>query len=262
MLAVGFANAGQARFHFTHTNSTIAGFTLLGARFTIAFVPQDFDASEFVDSDIEAARKASVHSLPTAAAMLGDPNRAPTRAEVDGKVSEMQHKLSELKRAQQELERERAGLEETRRRQIEFATGRQEIVQSLTRGISLLEEAEFGARREAEQMNKTLAELREALTKVQSVHDETWSRDNFNVELTRGLTTIENARLEWNTARQRYPLLDGAPPTPEKPAAQPDAARQLFSPQNYLEICKLGLAFTWPIVLAGLAIVLVLLFRK
>jgi hypothetical protein len=241
---------------------TIAALQPRRAKFTITFVPQDFDASEFVDSDLEAARKGPVHSLPSAAAMLSDSNRAPTRAEVDGKVSQMQHKLSELKRAQQELERERAGLEETRRRQVEFATGRQEIVQSLTRGIALLEEAEFGARRDAEQMNKTLAELREALTKVQSVKDETWSRDNFNVELTRGLTAIENARLEWNTARQRYPLLDGAPTAPEKPAAQPDAGQRLFSPQNYLEVCKLGLAFTWPIALVGLAVVMVLLLRK
>jgi hypothetical protein len=222
------------------------------------------DASEFVDGDFEAARKSSSRAPASAAAaavMVGDPNRAPTREEVDGKVSDMQQKLAELKRVQQELERERAGLEETRRRQIEFTTGRQEIMQHLTRGVGLLEEAEFGARRDAEQMAKTVAELREALSKVQSVQEETWSRDNFAVELTRGLTTIENARMEWNAARLKFPMLDGAIAPVEK-ATAPNVSPQLFSPRNYREVCKLGLALTWPVVLAAIAVVLALLLRR
>ena len=85
-----------------------------------------------------------------------DPLRAPTREEVDRKVVEAQQKLAELKRAQEDLERERAALEELRRRQTEFQTGRQEMIHNLTRGLGLLEEAEFNARRDAEQMVKTI----------------------------------------------------------------------------------------------------------
>ena len=51
--------------------------------------------------------------------------------------------------------------------------------------MGLLEEAEFDARREAEQMAKALVELREALTKIQGVREETWTQENFSVELTR-----------------------------------------------------------------------------
>src|SRR3954469_22888002 len=86
-----------------------------------------------------------------------------------------------------------ASLEETRRRQIEFQTGRQETIQNLTRGVGLLEEAEFAARRDAEQMAKSLADMRDALAKVETAREESWSRENFAVELTRGLTVIENA---------------------------------------------------------------------
>src|SRR5689334_16595239 len=107
----------------------------------------DYDASEFIDSDFESQR-----SRPAPAANLTAAQRAPTREEVDSKVVETQQKLAELKRAQEELERERSALEETRRRQIEFQTGRQEILDKLTRGVGLLEEAEFNARRDAEQM--------------------------------------------------------------------------------------------------------------
>src|SRR5690349_1801493 len=119
----------------------------------------EFDPTEFVDSDFQAARKAARTGAATTA------SRAPSRDEVDSKVGETHQKLAELKRVQEELERERAGLEETRRRQIEFQTGRQETIQNLTRGVGLLQEAEFAARRDAEQMAKSLADMREALTK-------------------------------------------------------------------------------------------------
>src|SRR5579859_2958093 len=116
----------------------------------------DYDASEFIDSDFQAQRARSASGGPAGA------QPAPTRQEVDSKVAETQQRLAELKRAQEELERERSALEETRRRQMEFQTGRQEMVHNLTRGIGLLEEAEFNSRRDAEQMAKALIDLRDA----------------------------------------------------------------------------------------------------
>src|SRR5690242_16199893 len=141
-------------------------------------MPSEHDAAEFVDADFQTHK--AYHSAASASAPA---QRAPTREEVDVKVTEAQQKLAELKRAQEELERERAALEESRRRQMEFQTGRQEMLQQLTRSLGLLEEAEFSARRDAEQMAKTLADLRDASTKVQAIHEESWTKDNFNVEL-------------------------------------------------------------------------------
>jgi hypothetical protein len=178
-------------------------------------------------------------------------------------VGEMQQKLAALKQAQQDLERERSTLEELRRRQIEFTTGRQEMAQHLTRGVGLLEEAEFDARREAEQMARSLLDLREALGKVQSIQEETWTNDNLNVELTRASTIIENARMEWNSARMKFSVLNDTGATETPGATPPDqAAPRLFPPQSYAEICKLGLAITWPLALVALGIFLVLLLRR
>src|SRR5437763_5054826 len=173
----------------------------------------EFDASEFIDDDFQAARKSPSGAAGNPlASPAGEGQRAPTREEVDSRVGETQQKLAELKRIQQELERERATLEETRRRQLEFTAGRQEMVQNLTRGVGLLEEAEFAARRDAEQMAKTLFELREAQGKIQAIHEEGWTKDQMSVELTRALTVIENARMEWNGARLKFPVLSGQGP--------------------------------------------------
>lgn len=211
----------------------------------------EFDASEFVDDDFQTARKA---------AGVAEGARAPSREEVDAKVTDMHQKLAELKRTQQELERERASLEDVRRRQVEFTTGRQEMIQSLTRGVGLLEEAEFAARRDAEQMAKALTSLREALEKVQAIREDGWARENLNLELTRALTTVENARMEWNSARLKFEVLNG--PKAEQPQAGPESGGSLgdvLREKSYAELCKLGLALTWPLALAGLGIFVVLL---
>lgn len=209
----------------------------------------EYDSTEFIDSDFTAQKSA-----------------APTRDEMDRRVVEAQQKLVELKRAQEELERERSGLEELRRRQNEFHTGRQEIIQNLTRGLGLLEEAEFTARRDADQMVKALGNFSAALAKVQAIHDETWTKENFQIELTRALTTIENARMEWNSARLKISALAGetknaAAPLDKKSPATAPALAQL----SFIELCRIGLAFTWPLLLVALAalgIFIAILARK
>ena len=217
----------------------------------------NYDPTDFVDDDFQT--RAALHSVTG----TGSAQRAPTREEVDSRVSDAQQKLAELKRQQEELERERASLEEVRRRQSEFQNGRQEMVHNLTRGLGLLEESEFTARRDAEQMAKTLADFRDALSKVEAVHEETWTKDTFNVELTRALTAIENARMEWNTARLKFPVLSSQKVEAAEASAQ-SAARLPLQQLSFSELCKLGLALTWPLTLVALialAAFLVALFR-
>ena len=180
------------------------------------------------------------------------PSRPPSREEVDIRVGEAQRKLGELKRAQEELERERAGLEEVRRRQIEFQTSREEVRQNLTRGFGLLEEAEFNARREADQMAKTLADLRSAFEKVQAINEEHWTKDNFSVELTRALTTIENAQMEWNAARVKFPLLSNPQNLKTSDIPPGTAPADFLTHLDWRKLCHLGLALTWPLVLVAL----------
>ena len=220
----------------------------------------EYDTTEFVDTDFQTQKSPFANPAPS-----GDPLRAPTREEVDRKVVEAQQKLAELKRAQEGLERERAALEELRRRQNEFQTGRQEMVHSLTRGLGLLEEAEFNARRDAEQMVKTVADFRDALDKLQAIHDEAWNKETFSIELTRALTTIENARMEWNAARLKFPILSGEIPADAEAENAPAPAASPFTTHNFGELCKFGLALTWPlalVTLAALGLMLAVLLRR
>ena len=229
-------------------------------------MPSDFDQSEFVDSDVlttaRPAARTTIMSEPTS----GSASRPPTREELDHRVTDAQQQLAELKRKQDELERERSALEEARRRRVELQTGREEMLHHLARGLVLLEEAELKSRRDAEQMAKSLTGLRESLDKVQAINEESWNADGYNVELTRALTAIENARMEWNGARLKWPVLDGALSAQSPGSAAPGAAKiqgHFLGAQSFGELCRLGFALTWPVAVAVLlgAVLMVLLRR-
>jgi chromosome segregation ATPase len=219
-----------------------------------------FDASEFVDREFEVAQRSFRGTSNTMTAKPEEGGRAPTREQVETQVGDLHNKLTELKRVQTELERERSALEETRRRQQEFTTGRDEAVHNLTRGIGLLEEAEFAARRDAEQMARTLEGLREALNKVQSINDQTWTKDDFQIELTRALTAVENARMEWNGARLKWAMLSGEAMAKAEQAAQPRPVP--LAERSFAQLVYFGLAFTAPLLLGIVALMIVLLLKR
>jgi hypothetical protein len=188
------------------------------------------------------------------------------REEENARAVAIQQELAELKRRQEQKEREKAAVEERLRRRTELQTGRQEMLQNLTRGVGLLEESEFNARRDAEQMAKVLTDFRDALSKVEAIREEAWTNENSDVELTRALTAVENARMEWNAARLKFPLLSGKPV--ENDPATP--ASNLLTPSGlaglgFGQLFRIGLALTWPLAIVGLAalgVFLAILMRR
>jgi hypothetical protein len=94
---------------------------------------------------------------------------------------------------------------------------------------------------------------------VQSISEDGWTQENWNMELTRALTTIENARNEWNSARLKWALLNGN-------AAKSDEQKKLSnnllaSEQSFMNLCRIGVGLTWPValvVLIGFILLLVL----
>lgn len=211
-------------------------------------MPDLHDESEFVDTEFQTA-----HHAPPPPSRNAPARRPPSREELEAQAQATQHRLEELKQAQNRLEQERAGLEEARRRRTEYHAGREEMIQHLTRGVGLLEEAEFEARQRAEQTLKTLSDLRHHLERVQALDDQAWTQESYTVELTRALTAIENARLEWNAARLQWQFLH----TPAERSEEGERLTVRPTPESladlgFWKLCRLGLAFTWPIVLVVL----------
>ena len=183
--------------------------------------------------------------------------------ELDDQVSTLQTQLANLNHARDKLEREKATVEESRRRFSEFQTGREEMLHELTRSLGLLEEAQLDAQRDAEQMTRSMDDLRDALTKVDSLVEVDTHNEDWKVLLTRNLTTIENARMELNSARLKWTLLSGIRDDEGQGFTAPVQPGQtgLPMPKSFAQLCLWGLALTWPVLLIGAAITAVLLLR-
>jgi len=90
---------------------------------------------------------------------------------------------------------------------------------------------------------------------VQAIQDGVWTKENFQVELARALTTIENARMEWNSARLKISALAGetknATAPLDKNTSSPATTASLAD-LGFGRLCKIGLAMTWPLLLVAL----------
>lgn len=226
----------------------------------------EYDSSDFIDRDYFES-KVKGKSGETGGGNVGTPaspasapaSAPPSREELESRAAEVQQEIEKLRRAQEELQRKKAALEETRRRRVEWETSKKELIHGLTRAVGMLQEAEFAARQEAEQMAKTLVGLRDALSKVQSIQEESWTKENFELELTRALTVVENARQEWNSARLKFPFLDASP---DKAQAKSNLNAQSFKIPDFYELLKIGFAINLPLVLIILIAIIVILIKR
>ncbi len=211
-------------------------------------MPSDHDESEFVDSDFLDSRDVKSHqaegSPEASGAGLSD-------EELIEQASMAQQRLSQLQLEQREMQQKLSDLEESKRRRHECGVGREEVLRDLTRGIALLEKAEFDAQAELEQMTRTLQGLRESMTKVEAIDESNWRNADWNVQLSRDSAAVENARMEWNAARLRWDVLNSSNLLDEDNGqTESKPVKPFTEAQSFTDFCRLGFALTWPVAVA------------
>jgi len=176
-----------------------------------------------------------------------------------------QERLARLQQEKEELERQLVTIEELRRRQIEWETGRQEVLEKLTRGLALLEEAEAKARRQAGRLNRLVEGFREALAQVKAIDESSWTEEDYPEQLSKALTVLDNARMEWNAAVLEWPELakDSEELEPET-VPNPGSASSidwiaLLRRLRFWEWVRIGLALFFPVWVVGLLLAMALL---
>ena len=184
---------------------------------------------------------------------------APTcQEEVASRLDEAREQLLALRRQQEELERQKSDLEELRRKQDEYARGRTEMVESLTRGLVLLEREQLQAQRRVELCSATATAFRDYLEQLHSIRDEEWTSANVRSELSRALGVVENARLEYNRACTKLECFNPAAQAPE-PENVEEAGIDWVEMFRY---ARLGAAASAPLIIAGTIWLVVFLVAK
>src|SRR4029079_4457385 len=122
---------------------------------------------------------------------------------LDSQVQKAQEQLLQLRRQQEQIEKQKRELEELSRRQEELERGRAEMTDKLTRSLVVLEREAYEAQRKMEQLRATRESFAQHLEVLEAIDPRTWNPADLNKELSRALSTVDDARAEFSQQRSR-----------------------------------------------------------
>ncbi|MGI8890808.1 MAG: hypothetical protein ACR2G0_08515 [Chthoniobacterales bacterium] len=181
---------------------------------------------------------------------------------LDSQVQKAQEQLLQLKRQQEHIEKQKRELEELSRRQEELERGRAEMTDKLTRSLVVLEREAYDAQKKMEQLRSTRESFSQHLELLETIDPRTWNPAELNKELSRALSTVDDARTEYSQQRSRLQATaDGheSIPLPETSAGFDQGNGMAHSFAQWLQI---GLAFTLPLIVFGVIALLIFFYFK
>jgi DNA repair exonuclease SbcCD ATPase subunit len=177
---------------------------------------------------------------------------------LDSHVQKAQEQLLQLKRQQEQIEKQKRELEELSRRQAELENGRTEMADKLTRALVVLEREAYSVQNRLEQIRATRESFTQHLELIEAIDPRSWNPSDLNKELSRALSTVDDARTEYSEQRSR---LQAAGATGGD-AALPDVAPDVYennTGRSFLQWLEIGVALTLPLIIFG-AIALAIFF--
>src|SRR6476620_12274693 len=122
---------------------------------------------------------------------------------LDSQVQKAQEQLLQLRRQQEQIEKQKRELEELSRRQEELERGRAEMTDKLSRSLVILEREGYESQRKLEQIRATHESLTQHLQLLEAIEPKTWNPSELPKELSRALSTVDDARTEFSQQRSR-----------------------------------------------------------
>lgn len=179
--------------------------------------------------------------------------------QIDSQVQKAQEQLLQLKRQQEQIEKQKRELEELSRRQEELDRGRSEMTDKLTRSLVVLEREAYEAQKKMEQLRATRESFGQHLELLESIDPKTWNPSDLNKELSRALSTVDDARAEYSQQRSRLQA-NSNEEHHEVPLPETSSGYETASPTHtFAQWLQIGFAFTLPLIIFGL-IALVIFF--
>src|SRR3989440_7000134 len=146
---------------------------------------------------------------------------------LDSQVQKAQDQLLQLKRQQDQIEKQKRELEELSRKQEELERGRAEMSDKLARSLVVLEREAYDTQKKLEQLRTTRESFGQHLELVESIDPKSWNPTDLHKELSRALSTVEDARTEFSQQRSRLQAFDENSTDVALPEAAPDATDSL-----------------------------------
>jgi len=168
---------------------------------------------------------------------------------LDSQVQKAQDQLLQLKRQQEQIEKQKRELEELSRKQEELERGRAEMSDKLTRSLVVVEREAYDAQKRLEQLRAMRESFGQHLELIEAIDPKSWNPADLHKELSRALSTVEGARVEFGQQRSRLQATESAG---EGYVALAEV-EPVFSNsgRSFVQWFKIGLAFSLPLIFFG-----------
>ena len=176
---------------------------------------------------------------------------------LDSQVQKAQEQLLQLKRQQEQIEKQKRELEELSRKQEELEHSRADMTDKLTRSLVVLEREAYDAQKRLEQLRAMRESFGQHLELIEAIDPKSWNPSDLHKELSRALSTVDDARTEFSQQRSRLE------------AGKVDQATELDLPEagsgalgmgggkSFAQWLQIGFAVTLPLIIFGIIALLI-----
>src|ERR1044072_5037136 len=176
---------------------------------------------------------------------------------LDSQVQKAQEQLVQLRRQQEQIEKQKRELEELSRRQEELERGRAEMTDKLTRSLVVLEREAYETQKKLEQLRATRESFGQHLEILEGIDPKGWNPGDLHRELSRALSTVDDARAEFSQQRSRLQAIatqeaEGV----SLPEAAPEVGRG-GAERSFGQWILIGFALSLPLITVGLMSLLI-----
>ncbi len=174
-------------------------------------------------------------------------------------VDRTAERIAFLKKQQEDLARQKDELEELSRQKKELEKSRREILVSLERALSVLQNEENDLQRKHSLVQTTRNEFGKILKEVRGIREGEWRKENVKEELSHALALVAKAHRDFRKAQGQIEAiaardLEGGR---ERPLPPPAAIPEIL-PARPGELFKQGLVFFLPAALLALLVAILL----
>jgi predicted RNase H-like nuclease (RuvC/YqgF family) len=178
---------------------------------------------------------------------------------LDSQVQKAQEQLLQLRRQADVIEKQKRELEELSRRQEELERGRAEMTDKLSRSLVILEREGYDCQKKLEQIRATHESFTQHLQLLESIEPKSWNPSELPKELSRALSTVDDARTEFSQQRSRLEA-SGNGETGEIGLPEVRTGTAGLGGKSFLEWMQIGFAVTLPLIIFALMALLVFIF--
>jgi hypothetical protein len=169
---------------------------------------------------------------------------------LDSQVQRAQEQLLHLRRQAEQIEKQKRELEELSRRQEELERGRAEMSDKLSRSLVILEREGYDSQKKLEQIRATHESFTQHLQLLESIDPKSWNPADLPKELSRALSTVDDARTEFSQQRSRLEASGGESNEMELPEIASGAGG--LNGKSFGQWVQIGFAVSLPLIAFGI----------